>query len=847
MIQNLKNNYTLKVSQLKKNFLREHNNKTFLRAHTFLVDSLLKQLWKKVFLRKGVALIAVGGYGRKELYPYSDIDILLLHKENLPEKEFEKITSFITLCWDLGLKIGHSTRDINQCIDEFKKDIRTATNLLETRVICGSKILFKNLESNIFKQIKEDEFYHQKLTEQTNRHKKYRGSAYQLEPNVKESPGGLRDLHNVIWIATSQKKGRTFRELLQNNVINLNEYNKVNFHLNRITKRRILLHLLASSAEDRLVFDLQNKLASHLGYTGHGHHKASEMVMKSYYKSVNYIILFNEIVTKRLNPKPQKKITIRHELPFFVMNNLLEIDEGYKENFIQHIFEPFLIFQGKKNIHGFGPNLLGLLDSSSKLINQSIRKNSFYQNKILQIFTAKNKVNRALRLLNKTNILGKFIPAFGKVVAQMQHDLFHIYTVDEHTLNVIENIRRYSKDKLKHEFPECHEVFKSFRKPYLLYFAAFFHDIGKGQGGDHSIIGEKIAATFCRRMQFDKKEMNLITWLVRSHLTMSQVAQKKDISNPQTIKEFANFVQTKTKLKALYLLTGADIRGTSPAVWNQWKASLLKDLFYQTYNYLDEQLKDAHEIIKIRKQNVLARLNKSYSINSENVRALWHSLGDEYFYRFDEHDIIWHSRVLLKQFHSRITLVKTRHAPDGNGIEVLIFRKESENIFIKSSQFFALNNFDVMQAKIFTTKDDFALDVFNILMDGKNVSYKHLFEFIEKELTKILNANFVAIDIPSNQSRQAMHHKIESSIEFKKIKGGYEFSITTDSRKGLLFQLSNIINTLNLSIEHAKINTLGNRVEDSFILQAKHGVLTSETIKKLSENIQEKLGITIAI
>lgn len=846
MIKNLKKKYDLKVAKLKKGFLKNHNNKFFLKTHAHLVDTLLRELWCHVGLDHEVSLIGVGGYGREELYPFSDVDILVLHKDNMQKTAFEKVTKFITLCWDLGLKIGHSTRDLNQTIDEFEKDIRTATNLLETRLIIGSSILYENLREAIFKQINVSSFYEKKLNEQSIRHKKYRSSAYQLEPNVKESPGGLRDLHNVLWIAASQKKGSNFKDLLENKVINEDEYNKVTFHLTRVTKRRILLHFLANSVEDRLIFDLQNKLASHLGYNNNSRLRASELVMKSYYKSVNYIILFNEIIIKRLNPKTTSKVYLDHPLPFFISGDIIEIEKEYKGEFVDHLFDPFLLFQTHQNISGFGPNLLGLLDSTSRKINQNIRANDKLQKKFLQIFTAKNKVSRALRLLNKTNILGKFIPAFGKVVAQMQHDLFHIYTVDEHTLNVIENIRRYSKEKLKHEFPDCHDIFKSFTKPYLLYFAALFHDIGKGRGGDHSLIGEKIAIKFCRMMNFDKEESNLITWLVRSHLTMSQVAQKKDISNPQTIKEFAYFVKTKIRLQALYLLTGADIRGTSPAVWNQWKATLLKDLFNQTSNYLDDQLKDIHEIITIRKNNVLSRLGNTYSITSSEVELLWNSLGADYFYRFNENDILWHSRVLLKKFHSKETIVSTRHAPDGNGIEVLIFRKESENIFIKASQYFANNNFDVMEAKIYTTHDGYALDVFNVLVDGNNISFKHLFNFIEKSLTETLNSEFKPITISDNQSRQAKFHKIESSIVFKKLNKEYEFTVSTAAREGLLFQLSNAINNLDLSITHAKINTLGHRVEDSFILKSKKGPLSLKIINQLSNNIQRDLGISIA-
>lgn len=841
MIGELKKSYKKSYEDIKKNFLSDHNNSKFLRSHSNLIDKLLKKLWVNCGINNESSLIAVGGYGRKELFPYSDIDILVLVDSSL--NSTEKIKIFITQCWDIGLKIGHSVRDLSETIIEFNKDVKTATNLLESRYLCGSKKIFKDLVLMVRQEINPKKFYKEKIEEQIRRYNKYRDSGYQLEPNIKESPGGLRDIHTILWIANSQKNTKGFNDLKHLAILDAKEYAKLNFHFNQLTKIRIMLHILADSAEDRLIFDLQNRLAKLFNFKPDRNKKASELIMNKYYKSVRYINLLNEIIIKKLDPNTHKKTKISTTLPLFTYNNLIEIDSSFNEKFLQYLFEPFYIFQKRKTLKGFGPNLLKLIHQQSDQINQQLRSDPTFQNNLLKIFKARNKVNRTLRLMNKLNILGKCIPAFGKVVGQMQHDLFHIYTVDEHTLNVIENIRRYSKDKLKHEFPLSNEIFKSFKKPYLLYLAALFHDIAKGQGGDHSVLGEKIALHYCYQLGLDDRESNLVTWLVRWHLQMSQVAQKKDISDPLVIREFSESINSKTKLRGLYLLTGADIRGTSPKVWNQWKAALLKDLYYQSFNYLDEKFKDPHELIEIRKNKALKTLKESYSIKKTDINPLWDELGDDYFYRFNESEIAWHSRALLSQFKSKKMLIKIRHAVEGQGVEVLIFKKEVKDLFIKVSQFFMVNELDVMQAKIYSTKSNYALDVFSLHIEpNSNLSYQHFFKHLEKELSEKLNNDFKPKNFNYDKSRQAEFHSLDTEIDFNKSSKGYELFITTDSRPGLLHLFALEIHNHGLSIENAKINTLGNRIEDSFILDSGREKISPNILTKLSSHIKEKLA-----
>ena len=842
-LSQLKKSYQGKFNYHCEAFLESHNSQAYLSKQTLLVDQLIVNVWQRLSISKDIALVAVGGYGRKELFPFSDVDILIVFEKEISDVDQEAISQFITNCWDLGFKIGHSVRNIRQTKQEFNADISTATNLIESRFLIGSSIVFHKMNQVINTALSIKKFYKLKLQEQADRHRKYRDSAYQLEPNIKESPGGLRDLHMIRWLSISQGKGSTFKEMLENNLIDKVEFNKVQLHENKITKRRILLHILAKRIEDRLVFDVQNELADNLGFQNTKNKKSSEIVMKSYYKSVNYITLFNEILIKRLDPNVRNKEKIKHPLPFYIYNDLIESDQKNIAKIKPYILDIFLLFQQHKTVKGFGPNILGALDTLSTQIDKNYRNDPNNQKKFLDIFKSKSKVSRSLRLLNKCNILGKFIPAFGKIVAQMQHDLFHIYTVDEHTLNVIENIRRFTLDKWKHEFPECNEIFKNFKKPHLLYLGALFHDIAKGRGGDHSELGEAIALRFGRIMKLSDEDRRLIAWLVKAHLKMSSVAQKSDLADSLIINEFAAFVETQNRLDALYLLTVADIRGTSPHVWNQWKASLLRTLYLETKNNLTRDGLDISEVISERKE-IAHKILSKYSINLESYNELWVNFNEGYFSRFDGKEIAWHTRALLPHFKYNKPLVKVRHGTDGQGIEVLIFTKDAEALFAKITNFFYDMKCEVVQATITTTNHHFALDVFNLIdIPNESISYKNYFQHIEKELTKYLLNKTSKLTIPvNNKTLQVKYHEINSEITCKKIKNNrYQLEVICASRPNLLGLIVKEINFLEMSVHNAKINTLGQRAEDFFIISSKIKLNLESRIQTLIKNIRLKV------
>jgi [protein-PII] uridylyltransferase len=570
--------------------------------------------------------------------------------------------------------------------------------------------------------------------------------------------------------------------------------------------------------------------------------------MRDVYKAINFTTFINEVLLKKLNPKKITKARrIENSQFLIVMDEYLEIDSNFKKkSIIPHIFDVFITFQNHTSLKSLGPELMMLLHNSSKEINEVFRKNKKQQEKFLSILKSDDKVNRTLRIMNKCNLIGAYIPAFGKIVSQMQHDLFHIYTVDEHILNVIRNLRRFAKNELKHEFPDCYDLFKNYKKKYILYLAALFHDIAKGRGGDHSELGAKDVDKFSKLNHLPPEDHAIIKWLVKSHLMMSHTAQKLDLSDPSVIEDFAKKITNKDNLISLYLLTVADIRATSPYVWNQWKATLLKNLFNYTLNYL-EQDKFSHEDSVTKRKEKAAFILDHYNIKNHHYKVLWENFGKNYFYRYTDEEIAWQTRLLFSHTAPTKPIIRVRHRSNGEGIEVLIYSKNSAHIFNKTCHFFDEIGYNIVAAKIFTTQHNYALDLFDLLdTNPKSVSYEGLFKFIEKELTSRLEGPKENKPTKlSERSRQATHHSFNTKISIQQIEQSpvYQLEVITDDRHGLLSLISDQLSKEEISINHAKINTLGSRAEDTFLITYKNHLKMS---KKKINNLVEKLNAVIA-
>jgi [protein-PII] uridylyltransferase len=570
--------------------------------------------------------------------------------------------------------------------------------------------------------------------------------------------------------------------------------------------------------------------------------------MRDVYESINFVTFINEVLLKKLSPKKIQKVTQIPDSKFLINDNdWLEINPRYQNRDITpHIFDVFITFQKYNKLKSLGPNLLTILNGAANKINSRFRNDKKQQGKFLSILKSNNKVNRSLRIMNKCNLIGAYIPAFGKIVSQMQHDLFHIYTVDEHILNVIRNLRRFSKEELKHEFPDCYDLFKDYADKHILYLAALFHDIAKGRGGDHSELGAKDVDAFSKLNHLSEHDQSLIKWLVKSHLIMSHTAQKLDLSDPKVIQEFSEKVRNKENLISLYLLTVADIRATSPYVWNQWKATLLKNLFQYTLNYFKQENQTHADSVERRKVNA-ASILETYNIENHHYKTLWKSFGENYFYKYTEEEIAWQTRILLSHTASEKPIIRVRHRPHGEGIEVLIYQKNSALIFNKTCSFFDEIGYNVAAAKIFTTQHDYALNLFDLLdANPKSVSYAGLFKFIEKELTSRFEdeKENKAIKL-SERSRQATHHAFDTKISIQQIEQSpiYQLEVITDDRNGLLSLISDQLSKEGISINHAKINTLGSRAEDTFLITYKNHLKMNE--KKINDLVK-KLNAAIA-
>jgi [protein-PII] uridylyltransferase len=831
---------------LEQTFLKNKNAASLLKKHAKLIDNLLKSVWQYSKLNNEVTLIAVGGYGRQALFPYSDIDLLILVPENISESKSKQIEALIGVLWDLGLNIGHSVRTLQECINEARDDATIQTNLLEARLICGSKVVYTSFFIEIKQQLNASQFLQAKVAEQKARHAKFNDTGYNLEPNIKESPGGLRDLHSVLWLAQCQGLGNTWLELARNGVISQTELNDIKRHERNLNTLRIRLHYLAKRREDRLLFDFQNELAADLGLVNTPRKRASEQLMQSYYRSVRYVRLINEILIKSFansSFSSEPKVIINDR--FVAQNNLLETSSpDLFDNEPSTILECFLLLQTHPELEGFSPLLLRQLQDATKLITKAFRQTAEHQQLFLTILKQKDGVHHSLRRMNRYGVLGKYIPAFGVIIGQMQHDLFHVYTVDEHTLNVLANLRRFSKPELEHEFPLCSQLFAAFKQPYLLYLAAIFHDIAKGRGGDHSELGRVDAKRFCQLHQLSNEETDLVVWLVEKHLQLSKVAQKSDLSDPSVIEQFAKLVGNETYLTALYLLTVADVRGTSPTVWNAWKAKLLESLFLETRHALSNATFSVKNAISERQQKAASKLNKFYGLKPDAYKVFWDNVGEAYFSRYNSNEIAWQTRLLIPHVFAKTPIVRTHLSREGDGIEVMIYTKNQPDLFARICNFFDRLGYNIGQAKIHTTNHNYALDNFIVLdQSTTEISYSGLLKYIENNLTnKILTSSPIESPIKGRINRQVKHMPIKTEVTFDAVPDSKHqmLDIVAGDQPGLLASIAFILIEHDVIVHNAKINTLGNRAEDTFLISERDDKPLSKTkMKRLQEALMQ--------
>ena len=823
-----------------------------------LSDELLISLWTSCDLNSDAALVAVGGFGRGALFPYSDIDILILlpaDKHFFEEVLASKIEKFVAQCWDTGLEIGSSVRSVAECVSEAEQDITVRTSLLESRLICGNKALFKEFESVYEKTLDPKTFFQAKLAEQIQRHYKYQDTPYSLEPNCKESPGGLRDLQVISWVSKAAHLGGTFKDLSLAGLITQRELTELNRNQRFLETLRANLHLLAKRRQDVLAFDLQAPLAAAMGIKEDSSRLASEAIMRRYYWAAKAVNQLNDVLLQNIEallfPQESKTthvITGEGNEAFIERQGVLDItDPQLFQKHPEQILRTFLVFAQTANVKSLSATIFRALYNARQKMDGKWRKDPVNRALFIEILKEPEGVSRAFQLMNRTSVLGRYLPAFRKIVGQMQHDLFHVYTVDQHILMVLRNVRRFMVIEHTHEFPFCSSLIAHFEKPWLLVIAALFHDIAKGRGGDHSELGKADMRKFAKDHGLDKADTELLVWLVAEHLNMSQVAQKQDITDPEVVQAFAKKVGDERHLTALYLLTVADVRGTSPKVWNAWKGKLLEDLYRVTLRVLGGAKPDASSELAQHQEESRAKL-RLYAIEDSAYENLWKQLDVAFFLRQDAADIAWLTRHLYNKVDSEIPVVRARLSPVGEGLQIAVYVKDQEDLFARICAYFERHGFSIWDARIHTTKHGYALDTFQI--SGSNLvdeggSYRDLIQLVEYELTAALQNND-PLPSPSmgRLSRQSRSFPIQPRVHMTPDERGhyYALSLSASDRTGLLYAISRVLAKHQVSLHTARINTLGERVEDVFLIDAANLSKNPKLQILLETDLLEALG-----
>ena len=800
---------------------------SLVRSLAGQVDVTLLELWRHSGMPEGASLIAVGGYGRGELFPHSDVDVLVL----LPvdgtaglERMRRATERFITDCWDAGLEIGSSVRTVDECVALARSDVTVQTALLEARFLDGERKVFSTFQKATAAAMDAKAFLRAKSLEMQQRHQKYENTPYSLEPNCKESPGGLRDLQTVIWVARGAGLGRTWQQLAAHGLITPFEVRQLQRNEGVLKLIRARLHVIAGRREDRLVFDLQTAVAESFGYQAAHGQRASERLMRRYYWAAKAVTQLNQILMLNIEERvgglqdaPMRPITGK----FLERGGMLEVasDDLYERD-PHAILETFLVYQQSIGPKGLSARTLRALYNARHLMDAKFRHDPVNHATFMKILRAAGGQTHAFRLMNETSVLGRYLWVFRRIVGQMQHDLFHVYTVDQHILMVLRNVRRFFIPEHAHEYPFCSQLASTFDRPWVLFVAALFHDVAKGRGGDHSVLGEREARRFCRDHGIEREDERLIEFLVAQHLTMSRIAQKEDLSDPDVIAGFAKAVGSERRLTALYLLTVADIRGTSPKVWNAWKGKLLEDLYRLTLRALGGARPNLDAEIEATKLEARLLLNLASLPGTVEV-PLWRTLELSYFARHDAGEIAWHTRSLIDRVDSIAPVVRARLSPFGEGLQVLVYAPDRQDLFARTCGYFDSAGFNILDAKVHTTTAGYALDTFLVVSPHLEQHYRDLTAYVETQLALALQATG-PLPEPSRGriSRRVRSFPVTPRITLRPDERAQRWllGVSASDRSGLLYAISRVLANHNINLQLAKITTLGERVEDTFLI-----------------------------
>ncbi|WP_312245048.1 [protein-PII] uridylyltransferase [Stutzerimonas nitrititolerans] len=839
-------------------FLAGRDIRRLVEDRAWFVDQILRAAWQRFDWNEDadIALVAVGGYGRGELHPYSDIDLLILLDDSDREIFREAIEGFLTLLWDIGLEVGQSVRSVAECAEEARADLTVVTNLMESRTIAGPE----HLRQNMLKVTSPDEmwpskeFFLAKRNEQRARHSKYNNTEYNLEPNVKGSPGGLRDIQTILWIARRQFGTLNLNAIVDQGFLTEGENSLLVSAQAFLWRVRYGLHMLAGRAEDRLLFDHQRSLAALLGYEDNDAKLAIERFMQKYYRVVMSVSELSDLVGQHFaevilwegDSGPAVPLNSR----FLVRDNYLEVanDSVFKRTPFA-ILEIFVLLAQNPRIQGVRAETIRLLRDHRHLIDDEFRSDIRNTSLFVELFKCKEGIHRNLRRMNRYGILGRYLPEFGHIVGQMQHDLFHIYTVDAHTLNVIKYLRKLSKPGVAEKYPLASKIVERLPKPELIYIAGLYHDIAKGRGGDHSELGAVDAQAFCIRHKLPAWDTRLVVWLVENHLVMSTTAQRKDLSDPQVINDFAQAVGDETHLDYLYVHTVADINATNPTLWNSWRASLLRQLYTATKRALKRGLENPLEREEQIRQTQRAGLDSLVrnGTDPDEAEQLWAQLGDDYFMRHSSTDVAWHTQAILRHGDSSepLVLIKetTQHEFEG-GTQIFIYAADQHDFFAVTVAAMDQLNLNIHDARIITSSSQFTLDTYIVLdADGAPIGNDpERIQEIRQGLTEALrNPEGYLTIIKRHVPRQLKHFAFPPQVTIHNDTQRPQtiIEVIAPDRPGLLARIGQLFLEFDLSVQNAKIATMGERVEDVFFVTNAHNQPLSDL--QLCTQLQQAL------
>ena len=860
LIKTLKHAMAEADTRLQQKFYAKKDVNKLVKARAWVVDQLILYAWNNLIpAEENVSLVAVGGFGRGELHPHSDVDLLIMLEQSPPSDALRSaIEAFVTLLWDAGFYLGHSVRTVEACVSEAKKDIATATSLMESRLICGQKeMMLAMLDATAADQVwSAAEFFDAKYAEQLERHQQYHDTAYNLEPNIKESPGGLRDIQMIGWVAKRHFNTQSLHTLVERGFLTETELQDLKDGRTFLWEIRFALHLLAGRGEDRLLFEFQRQIAEHFYPADPSQHPNAgvERFMQRYYRTV----MRNERLNEMLLQLFSEELLLQEGLPSEDLGEDFRVTHGFLEASSDDLFrnkpvalmELFVLLARYERLKGVRASTIRLIRDNLHLIDEAFRTDPQARQYFFDLFCQTSGVYTQLQRMNRYGVLAAFIPAFANIVGRMQFDLFHVYTVDQHILFVVRNLRRFAYGKYSQDFPHTADIFRQIDHPEILYLAALFHDIAKGRKGDHSTLGAKDALDFCKELPMSDVHAERVAWLVEQHLLMSQTAQRRDITDPETLKGFCDIVTTQTRLDYLYLVTVADIAATSPKLWNNWKGSLLWELYTTSSRALAEgssDLFDREHHIQQSKTDVRERLLE-LGMTPESIDALWASLPQNIFLSYSNDQLEWTAAKVLNQEPDCPVLVIMREVRERGISELLVHAPDYDGLFAAVTTVIDEIGLDVLSARVGTTAAGKSFDLFQ-LMDRNNDDGLHDIdcERLKRRLRKVLagasSPNAVVRSLP----RRLRPFSSTPEIHFSAAHGGEKtlMDLVCSDRPGLLSDISTTLVECGIRVHDAKITTMGDRVEDAFILSDNQDEpLSRETrahlLKSLTDTLRKK-------